>query len=992
MTLQSRQSSNRDHFSRAENTNGQTDPTSSLTEADRKSSYDLQYRGVTYSATDNTPMTQSSPARWFYQLSIRRKLFLALLASQLISVAGLVGIGSWLLWREGRVQTANQAKSELAVLDIEYHERADQLITVWQSLAEDNDVVALAKEEASGKDVSPEDLDRLRTLLRRVARDQEFEYLTLVSIDREIIANANKNRRGDRFDPDGLVRRVLENPEVIQRSGSVSWAELQAESAPLPKGFTNQNALIEYVAVPVKDPASQSVIGVLVAGLFANGQTDEVAATIESLGSGYSAVYHYSADRPTLVVSAAQTSEGMTIEEIERKNLNQAVLTAAAEADGQIVTSETRVGGRSYALAAKALLNAEKDPVGILVRATPQESLANLLRESLLLQLLVGSAALIGSTALALRLARSIVRPIENLRRAHLEFTAGDRQARAQVYAADEIGELTASFNELADDVVLSESMLKEQNQMQERISDRERKLNRVITRTRALLNRQDVLNMAVQDIRVALGSDRVIVYMFDQNWQGTIVAESVDQRFPSALGMTIADPCFATSFVEKYRQGRVQATNNIHNAGLTACHLEQLEPLEVKANLVAPLMEKNDLVGLLIAHQCSATRQWQPEESNFLRQMGFHLGYALEQAELYEQKETARLQAELLSEEQRSQKEALQQQLLMLLNDVEGVSRGDLTVRAEVTAGEIGTVADFFNAVVESLREIVTHVKRSAVQVSTALGDNEGAVQRLADEAMQQADRTTEMLDSVEQMTRSIQVVADSAHQTAEVARNASATAESGGVAMDRTVQHILSLRQTIGETAKKVKRLGESSQQIAKVVSLINQIALQTNLLAINAGIEAARAGEEGQGFGVVAEEIGELAARSAAATQEIEKIVETIQRETSHVVDSMEQSTAQVVEGTHLVESAKRSLSQILEVSHQIDQLVQSISQATVSQADTSKAVSTLMQEVSQMSERTSDSSRQVSEAIRQTVSVAQDLRASVEMFEVGHDAKV
>ena len=106
----------------------------------------------------------------------------------------------------------------------------------------------------------------------------------------------------------------------------------------------------------------------------------------------------------------------------------------------------------------------------------------------------------------------------------------------------------------------------------------------------------------------------------------------------------------------------------------------------------------------------------------------------------------------------------------------------------------------------------------------------------------------------------------------------------------MNRTVEGISQLREKVAETAKKVKRLGESSQQISKAVSLINQIALQTKLLAINASIEAARAGEEGRGFAVVAEEVGELATQSAGATKEIEAIVENIQKETGEVVEAM------------------------------------------------------------------------------------------------------
>jgi methyl-accepting chemotaxis protein len=242
-------------------------------------------------------------------------------------------------------------------------------------------------------------------------------------------------------------------------------------------------------------------------------------------------------------------------------------------------------------------------------------------------------------------------------------------------------------------------------------------------------------------------------------------------------------------------------------------------------------------------------------------------------------------------------------------------------------------------------------------------------------------------MMDSIEAMSQSIQDVATSANQAAGVARQASETAQAGGLAMDNTEKSILILRETVAETAKKVKRLGESSQQISKVISLINQIALQTNLLAINASIEAARAGEEGRGFAVVAEEVGELAARSAAATKEIEQIVENIQLETNEVVGAMEVGTAQVVEGTQLVEKTKKTLEQILEESHQIDQLVGSISTATVSQARTSTTVTNLMKEIAKVAERTSASSNQISSSLQQTVEVAQQLQASVDTFKVG-----
>jgi methyl-accepting chemotaxis protein PixJ len=308
------------------------------------------------------------------------------------------------------------------------------------------------------------------------------------------------------------------------------------------------------------------------------------------------------------------------------------------------------------------------------------------------------------------------------------------------------------------------------------------------------------------------------------------------------------------------------------------------------------------------------------------------------------------------------------------------------LTVRAEVTSGEIGTVADFFNSIVESLQEIVTQVKLTATQVNEAIAGNSGAIDQLATEALKQSEEISHTLDSVEQMRLSIQEVAKSANITAEVARNASHTAKTGSTTMDLTVESIFSLRQTLGETSKKVKRLGESSQQIYRVVSLISQIAQQTNLLAINTGIEAARAGEAGQAFSVIAEEIGILAGQCTTATTEIEGVVANIQFETIEVIKAMELGTAQVIQGTHLVGHTKLCLSQILNVCHQIDDLVESISAATISQVQTSTEVTNLMKEMVKVSEITTNSSQEISLSLQTTVEISQKLQASVATFKL------
>jgi methyl-accepting chemotaxis protein len=250
----------------------------------------------------------------------------------------------------------------------------------------------------------------------------------------------------------------------------------------------------------------------------------------------------------------------------------------------------------------------------------------------------------------------------------------------------------------------------------------------------------------------------------------------------------------------------------------------------------------------------------------------------------------------------------------------------------------------------------------------------------------MLQAEQIETTLESVEQVTGSILQVALRAQEAANASLTAENTAEQGGAAISRTVDSINQLRETVAETAKKVKRLGESSQQISRVVALIDQIALKTNMLAVNASIEAARAGEEGRGFAVVAEEVGALAAQSANATKEIERIVSSIQQETGEVVAAMETSTLQVVEGTKQVEEARHSLAQIVSVSRQANQLFQAIAAATTDQVQTSEIVRQLMEQVAAISRQSSVTSRDVSAALQETVQVAEQLQDSVSTFKI------
>lgn len=330
--------------------------------------------------------------------------------------------------------------------------------------------------------------------------------------------------------------------------------------------------------------------------------------------------------------------------------------------------------------------------------------------------------------------------------------------------------------------------------------------------------------------------------------------------------------------------------------------------------------------------------------------------------------------------------KDELQRQVIRLLDDVEGAARGDLTVKAEVTADVLGAVADSFNLTIDSLRQIVQQVQVAAVQVNQSSTESEAFARRLSSDALSQAEELAVTVNSVQMMTASIKRVAESARESEEVARTASSTALRGGEAVERTVAGIQEIRETVAESTRKVKRLAESSQQISQIVSVISQIASRTNLLALNASIEAARAGESGKGFAIVADEVRQLADRSAKALKEIEHIVLQIQSETGSVMAAMEQGTQQVIQGTKLAEQAKRSLDDIIQVSNRIDALVRSITSDTIEQRETSKAVTEVMQSVEIQAQSTSQEAQKVSSSLENLVVVARNLLTYVERFKV------
>jgi methyl-accepting chemotaxis protein len=337
-------------------------------------------------------------------------------------------------------------------------------------------------------------------------------------------------------------------------------------------------------------------------------------------------------------------------------------------------------------------------------------------------------------------------------------------------------------------------------------------------------------------------------------------------------------------------------------------------------------------------------------------------------------------------SSKQKQEKEDLQRQVIKLLDEVEGAARGDLTVQAEVTADIMGAVADSFNLTIQNLSQLVRQVKQTAGQVSFSALENEQFARGLSTDALRQSEEIGQTLGAVRNMTESIQQVASNARTAETVARRASETAAQGGEAVERTVAGILSIRETVSETGKKVKRLAESTQEISKIVALINQLSSRTNLLALNASIEAVRAGEAGRGFAIVADEVRQLADRAAKATREIEQIVLNIQSETSGVMAAVDTGINQVIQGTAVAQQAKASLDEIITVSRQIDELVSNIANTTVSQEETARVVAKVMEGVGVTAQTTSEEARRVSDSLQKLVAVSNSLEVSTERFQV------
>ncbi|PZV14507.1 MAG: hypothetical protein DCF20_12730 [Pseudanabaena sp.] len=334
--------------------------------------------------------------------------------------------------------------------------------------------------------------------------------------------------------------------------------------------------------------------------------------------------------------------------------------------------------------------------------------------------------------------------------------------------------------------------------------------------------------------------------------------------------------------------------------------------------------------------------------------------------------------------ESYRQQKEELQGHLMRMLKDVQALADGDLTVSTQSIDGSLPNVALFFDDIIRGLQNIVGQVKSSANQVNFSLGQNEQAIANLANVSQRQVDIVTRSLNTMQMSKLSATRILSDSKQALQSSQLVAEKVSDSDRTIDAVMAKVGELQNTVATTAKRVKHLGVTSQKISKAISSINEIAIKTNFLAINATLEASRSSDSSSGFIMVAEEVGELAARSVTATKEVENLLSNIQRETSAMMAAVDSGSMQISESNTLAISAKDSLHQVSKISQQIDGLMVAISEATTSQVQTSEGVANLMNDISNMAKRTLASSSEASKLVKETKEHSGELQQSLTNF--------
>ncbi|MEM1366649.1 MAG: methyl-accepting chemotaxis protein [Cyanobacteria bacterium P01_H01_bin.15] len=581
----------------------------------------------------------------------------------------------------------------------------------------------------------------------------------------------------------------------------------------------------------------------------------------------------------------------------------------------------------------------------------------------------VGLATLV-NVGLGAYLLSEIAKPLKSIQTGTQNLASGGSASPLPVTGGDEWGQLSAEINQLSEQLSIAES----KRQAQSRYHQALLSLGSQIAGSQ---DRASLFASALPLIREALGCDRVVILETDELGTSCVFAESTGEFWAPLLESENLLPASWQSLDNK--SVAVQVVNNLDDEPVSPDLQALLTDWQVKAYLMLPLPIAGVFGKLLVLQQCGRTRAWQSFEVAYVQQAVGLLGLALERTEFIGQQK-------LMEAQQVSEQELFQRRALELLQEVDPVSQGDLTIRARVTPDEIGTIADSYNATIESLRRLVGGVTQAATQMSQTTLNNESVVQSLATDAVRQSSGIAQAQELMAQLTQATDAIASNAQDARVAMQDAIASVAEGDNTMDLTVTGMRAIEETVTMAADQVRQLGEFSQQISSVVALINRFAAQTHLLALKASIEAARAGEQGVGFAVIADEVRLLAAQSSQATEDIERIVSQTQLQTEAVLQVMGSSTQRVATGAALVNEIREKLTQVVTTSVSINERVSDISHAAQAQSEATDAVNETITSLGTMAKSTAKMANLTALSFKDLLALAQDLQRDVARFKI------
>ncbi|MGL5939705.1 MAG: GAF domain-containing protein [Waterburya sp.] len=588
----------------------------------------------------------------------------------------------------------------------------------------------------------------------------------------------------------------------------------------------------------------------------------------------------------------------------------------------------------------------------------------------------IGTALIVGS--IAGFLANRIIQPLLKLTTAVNKLSQGKLDTRIKVQGQDELAALGNQINDMAeqlDNSMQRQTMIAKTSEMMARMSQ-----------ARSTRELQMPFSLFLAEIRRLIKADRLVFYQFDQQWGGTVIAESVAEGFPRTLGVQFDDPCFAEQYVRKYQCGRIYTVTNIHQANLTECHLQQLEPYGVKASLVLPVIvegatsrDSERLIGLLIAHQCTKTRVWTQSDIDYLQQIAYQLAMVLRGYVYYKEENT--------------QKANTQKDLNQVVNSLQAMTNGNLSLDLASQLGRTNNLelTQSFDAILSNLRQMIAQIKMPTKQINCQLGVNKNDLTELKEQLRQQANQLVLIFAFIEQIANSIQEAAMKVGSTSQNINSVVTAIESEQSNYNQAIAFMTHLENTLRDNTDKVKNLSRASHKMAKVITSIRQINLRTSLLTnkLSKRIYDMEDSLADSALGLKSEI--ESIQQSIAATQELENVASGIEHEITEVLRDYEVSETRLEEDNYLIANTGDNLEQIVKTTKNAQQNVLSLVNIVNLQIQTSQKINSLKDRLDETSSSIYTLSDRAINSLENTAITAKDLENVVDFFKLAQSRK-